>query len=367
MDKSSRAAILHNKPLPLGNRGSFHPPPQLPSSNQPPLPGTHHPLTLPYHKRHITDRRPYTPLSSPITSSSPSTHRNPSPRCRCRILPTQLFLVNRQTRHEALDVLYGGGGGGLPLLELHDNDLAATLAFLRDALPRDGLARLRRLRFIMTEAQCAGWTAGPGGVGIDHGPIACGYPPAMLERQVARPCWGGGPPPALDYAGGWRAVVALLAARADVPRLRLEVDMRECAWTFVEDTVTWEDNIKFNDGDDDEQEENGGGNDAEAVVAAEPPAVDMFRFIYDFAMDVTAGMCALRGLGGVSIELSAFQQLKPWLEREVLGRERELSFETELDRRTWEDLWARPRFYQVVPPWHDMDQRLEGSNNQPDE
>lgn len=276
-------------------------------------------------------------------------------------------------RDEAIDVLYGGGGGvgggELPLLlELHDNDPAATLAFLRDTLPRDGLARLRRLRFVMTEAQCAGWTAGPAGVGIDHGPVACGYSPAMLKRKVAKPCWGGGPPPALDYAGGWRAVVALLAAHADVPRLRLEVDMRECTWTFVEDTITWEDDVKFNDGNDDEpEEEEDGGDDTEAVVAEESPAVDMFRFIYDFAIDVTAGLCALRGLRGVLIELSAFQQLKPWLEREVLGHERKLSFETELDRRTWEDMWSRPRFYQVVPPWHDMDRRLEGSNYHPDE
>lgn len=67
------------------------------------------------------------------------------------------------------------------------------------------------------------------------------------------------------------------------------------------------------------------------------------------------------------MELSAFEQLKPWLEREVLGRESpEPEFKGPRARRLWADLWKRPRFYQVVPEWHDGERRLEGSNYQPE-
>lgn len=110
--------------------------------------------------------------------------------------------------------------------------------------------------------------------------------------------------------------------------------MGECAWEFIEDTLMWEDS----------------------------PDLSMFRFIYDFYIDVATAMCSLKGLGGVKLELGAFDQLRPWLERQVLGYEQKRTLQSALARRLEEDLWRRPRFYQVVPPWHDMNQRLEGSN-----
>lgn len=75
----------------------------------------------------------------------------------------------------------------------------------------------------------------------------------------------------------------------------------------------------------------------------------MFRFIYDFYIDVATALCSLKGLGGVNSKLSAFKQLRPWLEREVLGYERERALQSPLARRLEADLWRRPRFYQVVP------------------
>lgn len=235
------------------------------------------------------------------------------------MIPTQLFLVNKQIRREALDVFYSNAN-----FDFYNNDLGSTLTFLRDVLPREGLARLRRLEFTMTEAQCEGWAGGA---------VASGYPAGMLEGQVAKPYWGGGPPPQLDYKNDWRAIMALLAERADLPRLNILVDMGECSWAFVEDTLCWEDS----------------------------PDMSMFRFLYDFYVDVATAMCSLKGLGGVEFELGAFEQLKPWLEREVLGYGRKRIIKTIPEK----DLWQRPRFYQVVPAWHDMNQRLEGSNYQP--
>lgn len=240
------------------------------------------------------------------------------------MIPTQLFLVNKQIRREALDVFYSNAN-----FDFYNNDLGSTLTFLRDVLPREGLSRLRRLEFTMTEAQCEGWAGGA---------VASGYPAEMLERQVAIPYWGGGPPPQFDYKNDWRAVMAFLAERADLPRLSITVDMGECSWAFVEDTVYWEDSPDL-----------------------PIPDLSMFRFIYDFYVDVTTAMCSLKGLGGVKLKLGVFDQLKPWLEREVLGYERKRLIKTIHEKM----LWERPRFYEVVPAWQDMNQRLEGSNYQP--
>lgn len=256
-------------------------------------------------------------------SSSPSTHRTSAPQCQCRVLPTQLYLVCRQMRREAVEVFYSNAH-----LDFYDNNLGSTLSFLRDVLPREGLSRLRRLEFTMTEAQCEGWAGGA---------VASGYSAAMLERQVAVPYWGGGPAPRFDYRNDWRAVMAFLAQHADLPRLSITVEMGECTWSFVEDTMFWEDS----------------------------PDLSMFRFIYDFYVDVATAMCSLKGLGGLKLELSAFEQMRPWLEREVIGYERQCALNSPRDRRLEEDLWRRPRFYQVVPRWHDASQRLEGSNYKP--
>lgn len=240
------------------------------------------------------------------------------------MLPTQLYLVDKQMRCEALDVFYSNAH-----FDFYNNNLGSTLSFLRDVLPREGLSRLRRLDFTMTEAQCEGWA---------HGAVASGYPAGMLEQQVAVPYWGGGPAPRFDYKNDWRAIMTLLAEHTDLPRLSITVDMSDCAWVFIEDTLGWEDD----------------------------PDLTMFRFIYDFNIDVATAMCSLKGVGEVKLKLCTFQQLRPWLEREVLGYERKRTLQTPQARRLEEILWQRPRFYQVVPPWHDMNRRLEGSNYKPD-
>lgn len=52
--------------------------------------------------------------------------------------------------------------------------------------------------------------------------------------------------------------------------------------------------------------------------------------------------------------MDAFRELEPWLEREVLGRDGKPRLRS-----------GRPAFYHAVPSWHDLDQRLEGSNYAP--
>lgn len=178
----------------------------------------------------------------------------------------------------------------------------------------------------MTPAHVEGWC---------DGAVASGYSAGQLEKRVAPYFWGGGPVPRDDYRGKWREAVGLLAAHADLPRLELTVEMGECTWVYFEDMLMLDDT----------------------------PGLSTFKFIYDFYIDVTTALCGLRGLGGLVVELSMFEQLKPCLEREVLGREApEPKLENAYARRMWADLWKRPRWYQVVPRWHDGERRLEGSN-----
>lgn len=191
-------------------------------------------------------------------SSSFKTHGTSHPQCQCRILPTQLFTVSHQTSTEALEVFY---------TNLHlDLDPCTSLTFLRSLLPQN-IHRLHRLTFTMTPAQVEGWC---------NGAVASGYGPTKLASQVANPYWGGGPaaPPGDDgfYRRTWREVVARLAAHADLAQLALTVDMSECTWVYIEDTLMWDD----------------------------PPDVirPMLKFIYDLYIDVVTALCELRGLGG---------------------------------------------------------------------
>lgn len=180
------------------------------------------------------------------------------------------------------------------------------------------------------------------------GALASGYH-GQLE-SIARCSWGGGPakPPGDDefYRRGWREAIAVLAAHADLPRLALTVDMCGASHEFFEDAVLWDE------------------------LYPTEEILPWFRFLYDAYIDVATALCELRGLGALVIEVGIFNQMKPWLEREVLGREPpEPDFKNspneEHSRRRWEQLWRRPVWYEVIPPWHDVERRLEGSNYRP--
>lgn len=67
------------------------------------------------------------------------------------MLPIQLYLVDQQMRREAVEVFYSNAH-----FDFSNDNLGLMLSFLRDIIPREGLSRLRRLTFTMTEAQCEG-------------------------------------------------------------------------------------------------------------------------------------------------------------------------------------------------------------------
>lgn len=207
-------------------------------------------------------------------------------------------------REAALEVFYPNA-----YFNFFNDDLGAAFTFLRTVVPRESLARLRRLKFTMTVAQCEGW-AGGDLTRSGSGP---------RSRMVS------GKPKNLDHKANWRGLLAFLATHVDLPRLHLTVDMAECSWAFIEDLVC--------------------EGDTRAI-----------RFIYDFCVDVVTSMCALKTVGGVKLEMCAFRALAPWLEREVLGcGNGEVSAPLHRVRCTAHD----------IPDWHDMDERLEGSNHHP--
>ncbi|KAJ4420809.1 hypothetical protein N0V82_004104 [Gnomoniopsis sp. IMI 355080] len=238
------------------------------------------------------------------------------PRCRCRKLPLALFVVDRQMYHEAaVEVFYPNA-----YFNFYEDDLRAALAFLRDVVPRQALAHMRRIKFTMTVAQCEGWA---------DGALASGYPAHFLENILHVSCEGSARPP-LEYRADWRALLAFLGgAHADLARLTITVDISECSWEFLEDPL----NFDMYDGNQ-----------------------SMYRFLYDLFIDVTTAMCSLHTIGDFKIQLGVFSQLKPWLEREVLGQRYSMISEVS----------GRMNWYDMVPKWHNVDQRLPGSNYSPE-
>lgn len=205
--------------------------------------------------------------------------------------------------------------------DFYQDDLRVTLSFLRDVIPRKALARIRRIRFTMTPGRCEGWA---------DGALACGYPEAILQ-SITRVYCAGNSRPALDYKTDWRAVLGFLARNAHLPRLSLSVGMAECSWGFVDDP--YELNM-----------------DTDA----------MFRFMYDFIIDVVAAMCgSLKTLRAVKLDMCLYEGMAGWLEREVLGHDDGEILPLPTSRGGLKPYWS-------PPPWHDLDQRLEGSNYTPD-
>lgn len=91
-------------------------------------------------------------LTSPhhsVSAAHPRRLISPTPECRCfLVLPTQLYLVHRQMRREALEAFCSNAH-----FDFYDDNLGSTLPFLRDFMPREGLSQLNRVKF-MTESHC---------------------------------------------------------------------------------------------------------------------------------------------------------------------------------------------------------------------
>lgn len=237
-----------------------------------------------------------------------SWHGSSASRCRCRILPMALFLVDRQMYQEASEIFYSNA-----FLNFYGDDWSTALGVLRQ-ITLGSQHRLRHLKFTITVAQCDGWGSGA---------LASRYPEASYN-EMARCYWDGGPRPKLDYQADLQAIVYFLANNTDLTKLRLEIDMGTCGWQFfdISDMLMWE-------------------------------VVDMswFRFVYDLYIGVVTPLCSLKELSAIDLDLYHFRNLKSWLEREVMGC-----------RNGYGELHENTLKGYGIPSWHNMDSRLEGSN-----
>lgn len=233
------------------------------------------------------------------------------PRCRCRKLPTALFLVDRQMyREAAIDVFYSRAWFGFM-----QEDLRLTMSFLCNKIPRVCLTRIRNVSFILRVDRCEALIFGAA--------FANGYPEPALERVA--PWRVDKATRLLIYQSYWRVVLNFLSMNADLSKLTITVDMKRCPYSLNGDWILLDDYYG-----------------------------PRTRFIYDFAISITTALCSLKTIGSVRIRMDVFEQLTPWLEREVLGR-------GDMPQET-----RRLSFLQKIPPWHCMDCRLEGSNYHPE-
>lgn len=219
-----------------------------------------------------------------------------------------LFLVDHQMyREAAIEVFYTHAW-----FNFFQDDFRHTLSFLRDTIPRQSLERIGRIDFTMKEAQCELWTP--------TGALSWGYPP--WAPRVIEDSKFGENSRGLDCRGDWRAVLAFLASQANLPKLSIAVDMMHCLVTFFLEMVP------FLHGDDPCQ------------------SFQKLGFIFDCAMDVTTTLCSLKTLGALKVNMCFFDELGRWLEREMMERG---------------DV-PQTILVQKVLTWHNVDQRLEGSN-----
>jgi hypothetical protein len=124
-----------------------------------------------------------------------------------------------------------------------------------------------------------------------------------------------------EHSAAFGDLLQFIKTEMNLPRLRLQINMWEiaewCAWA-------------------EDEEEN--------------------RFVYDAYLEIADALCSLRGIGAVEFDMSWACDMRPWLTREVMGKDYEVPPD------------PRPRhlnaIYPMPPTWHDdVDEfRLPHSN-----
>ncbi|CAK7211858.1 hypothetical protein SEUCBS140593_001307 [Sporothrix eucalyptigena] len=242
-----------------------------------------------------------------------------SAHCQCTILPTELFSVDRQMyREAALDQFYSRVA-----LHLESDRFETTLAFLEQMTPAT-LRSLARINIKVTKAQYELWRAAVTG-GRDE-EVWAPDQTFVYEYESRR-----GDP-------GWADLVAFIRDNMDPSRLGITLDLEECVWDYYESYL----------------------------ISDEPTGELMmiFRDAYAMYMDLTTELCTIKTLAKLQIQLSVFENLAPWLVREVLGPKRDPykggTSNADIEKQYPVSIFRRPHVR--IPYYHDIDQHLQGSN-----
>lgn len=210
-----------------------------------------------------------------------------------------LFQVSRDIRLAAQQVFYSNA-----LLTIHNDQLE----FAFDFVHRPTVAHFRRVSFAITPAQCYFWAgyrpaAAHPQWDLEH-IVEAYFPKGPYRSESSNPAKAAIWPYACQVPStGFRAALDVLAA-VDVdqtlPPLDLEIDL-SALWVYAALYL-----------------EPGGGDDPDDLE-------DRFGWVYDLYLDVAhaihqAFTCpGRRRLGSICFELSMFNDMAPWLVREVMG------------------------------------------------
>src|SRR3569833_3332410 len=202
------------------------------------------------------------------------------------------------------------------LISFRNSHFAQPLNTMKNLTPA-ALRSIRWLRFVVTHSQFDNWV--PYAV-LEAGPDAIREWSERAERAVATTGSG----PSSREANDWRTLVACVGEHMDLPKLSITVDMVSCVWDQLEDYLMLDD--------------------------FDPK--ETFRHAYDLYIDIATSKCALKSLGKVEFRLGAFDQLAPWLEREVLG-ERFTGFEkTKKNNKNKNRKQQKKKKKQKIPTYH---------------
>jgi hypothetical protein len=250
--------------------------------------------------------------------------------CDARRPLAPYFLISKQIYEEALDVFYPNTE-----FSLKNEDMSAHITFLRDALPGAALSKIRKLTIDFTGAQVLTWNGEETIQELQN-------QQSILRRSAK---WakekGMEHDPPVDVTtfvgkvpGQFRELVGFIKEHLDITQLHLTIDMEDAVWLFADEWA--------------------GENLSEL-----DEGVQRFGWVSKMYQEIATELCALEGLREVKFGLSLFEDMGPWMEREILGK----NFKGAVAKKHPEG--PHDRLCDRYPHGFDPNKRLKGSNYVP--
>lgn len=255
----------------------------------------------------------------------PRYYSSVSAHCKCAMLPTELFKVNRQMyRETAQDLFYGRAS-----LEYFSDSFDITLKALQNMTPGT-LKRITNLKFIITADQYRMWTK------VAHQMYADSDDEEEEEDAIFSLVWTPGP---ARGDPSWAPLIAFIRDNMDLSRLSIRLNFNDCVWDKFESYLMSDDTDDLN---------------------------HEFQDAYYMYMDIVNEVCTLKGLKGFAMDISVFENLERWFVRQVLGdRDPYKGGVTEAQIEKQYPARHNRRAHRFIPVYHSTNIPLPNSNWEP--
>lgn len=263
--------------------------------------------------------------SSRMDCCCPRYYSSVSAHCKCTMLPTELFKVDRQMyRETAQDLFYSRAS-----LEYFSDSFDFTLRALQRLTPGT-LKTITKLKFIITKEQYRMWMKPWQPRYVD---------PADREEEdeyAFSMVWTPNPK---RGDTSWAPLVAFIRDNMDVSRLSISLSFTDGVWDKYEDYLM---------------------SDYDKGLHHE------FQDAYYMYMDIVNELCILKDLKGFTIDISVFENMGRWFVRQVLGdRDPYKGGVTEAEIEKQYPAKHNRRANRFMPVYHSTNRPLPNSNWEP--